>query len=134
MGIDVEYHYPTEVSPTASWVPGCAKVDGYAQDDDDGVTSGLASGGHQWSYQIADPTIIYHHKFRVPYTKIVQFRTFRDTVLGRSFKMYDPIINTYVIVRFDPSAFKRVWALTDEWDDNEERLFEVEIVLRQQVA
>lgn len=130
---DIEYRYPPGAGPyTATWTAGCSTE--YAQEDDDGVSSSLTAGGRQFAYQIADPTITFVHTVEVPYTSVVEFRAFRDVVLGRTFEMSDPIINEFVEVRFAPDAFGREWTAAQSYDENGDLMFSVTIRLRLQIA
>lgn len=103
-----EYRYPDEDAPTASWLPsGCPLLEGSSQADDDGVTRGLAAGGRMVAYQIADPTYFITHAFKIPKADMDAFRTFRDAVLGREFRMRDDWIGAFITVR--------IWEYSREW-------------------
>lgn len=125
-----KYGYPL-IDSVDSWTPSRDPlVDGYDQEDDDGVSSNLTAGGKQVDYQISDPTLVYTHHFKTEdYAEVVAFRAFRDKVFGRKFQMTDPTTGGPVTVKFAPDAHRRNWTpapAIGEW--------EVTIRLRRQVG
>lgn len=109
---DVEYRYPHESSPapTASWLPSrCPLIDS-PQSDDDGVMYKLSAGGADKAIQVADPTYYVTHAFILPWDEINGvngWRAFRDAVMGREFRVKDPLIGGFITVRL--SEYTRTW-------------------------
>lgn len=127
----ITYIFPDELSlPEAVFeTANCQQLDGSSLEDDDGVSFGLSAGGRMVAYQIADPTEIINHGIKVPYTKILEFRAFRDTVLGREFRMQDDVHGIgYLTVRF--FEYQRTWTPEDEWDDFGQQMWSTVIKLR----
>lgn len=127
------YKYPTFAAPSATWEPElCQQIDGSYQQDDDGVSSGLAAGGRMFSYQIADPTFFIGHALKLTHTELSDFRDFRDAVLGRTFQMTDDVITTETNVRI--FEYTRRWQPIAEWAENGEQYWEGVIVLRKIIS
>lgn len=129
-----EYRYPTESSPTASWLPSrCPLVDGSDQEDDDGISVNVTAGGRAYLYQIADPTYFVTHTFRIPRSELTGvngWRAFRDAILGRQFRITDEQLGGFITVHL--AETRRRWRPIG--DRNGEPWVEGTIVMRKVIA
>lgn len=121
-----ELRYPTESSPTASWVPtSCPALENYTIEEDDNTIADLMADGNSITvYRIGDPSRLRRIPFVLTTAEKDDFITFKEAVRGKAFRLkHEPVTGGFIDVRFAPEAFRRSWTVYDVGYWNGELLF-----------